>query len=255
MPLETASYLSQLNSSYPAPTDELSQGDDHLRLIKAVLLATFPNITGPVTATEADLNSIAASIASSGVPIGAITAWYGSSALVPTGWHLCDGTTAIARTDGSGTIDAPDLRNLVIMGAGSVAAQGTAFGSANQTATSAAAGGHSHATTAGGGTHAHTGVSVAGHALSISEMPAHTHTYPGNPGDGGGSEMQTTGGPTTTITSSSTGGGAAHSHDLTWPGVADGAHTHTTDAAADHQHGVTVPVYQPALALHYIIKV
>lgn len=258
MALESATYLDDLNPAFPASTDLLAQGDDHIRLIKAVLQATFPNINGPVTVTDENINSVVTLIASGSgglTPVGGIIAWYGSSASVPVGWHVCDGTTGVARTDGTGTIDVPDLRNLVIMGAGTVAAQGAAFGAANQSATSAAAGDHSHATTAGGGGHIHSGVTVAGHALTIGEMPAHHHTIGGNPGSGGGALMQTSGGSPTTINVSDTGGGAAHTHDMAWPTTPDGTHTHATDTAAAHTHGVTVPVYQPALALHYIMKV
>jgi hypothetical protein len=42
---------------------------------------------------------------------------------------------------------------------------------------------------------------------------------------------------------------------MSWPATPDGVHTHTTDAAAAHSHGVTIATYQPALALHYIMKV
>ena len=43
MGLESATYVSDLVTSNPATTDLQSQGDDHLRLLKAVLQATFPN--------------------------------------------------------------------------------------------------------------------------------------------------------------------------------------------------------------------
>ena len=37
MAVESASYISQLNTSNPAASDNISEGDDHLRLIKTVL--------------------------------------------------------------------------------------------------------------------------------------------------------------------------------------------------------------------------
>lgn len=43
MPLEVASFISQLVSTNPESDDDVPQGDDHLRLLKAVLQATFPN--------------------------------------------------------------------------------------------------------------------------------------------------------------------------------------------------------------------
>lgn len=58
MPLETATYISDLNSSNPASTDTLDKADDHLRLIKSTLLATFPGLTGAVTADQAELNKL-----------------------------------------------------------------------------------------------------------------------------------------------------------------------------------------------------
>ena len=59
MALETASFIDGLNSSNPAATDALAQADDHLRLIKAAIKATFPNITGAVTLTQAQINALA----------------------------------------------------------------------------------------------------------------------------------------------------------------------------------------------------
>lgn len=43
MSLEAGSFISDLNQSNPPGTDKKKQGDDHLRLIKAVLRATLPN--------------------------------------------------------------------------------------------------------------------------------------------------------------------------------------------------------------------
>jgi hypothetical protein len=43
MALESASFVSGLVSTNPTGSDSISQGDDHLRLIKTVVKATFPN--------------------------------------------------------------------------------------------------------------------------------------------------------------------------------------------------------------------
>jgi hypothetical protein len=56
MTVEAATYLDTLNPANPASGDQRSEGDDHMRLLKAVLQATFPNITGPVTASQTELN-------------------------------------------------------------------------------------------------------------------------------------------------------------------------------------------------------
>ena len=59
MSVETATYISQLNPSYPAAGDPKSEGDDHLRLTKQVLQNQFTNLgTTAVTATAAQLNDV-----------------------------------------------------------------------------------------------------------------------------------------------------------------------------------------------------
>lgn len=58
MGLETATYISGLNASNPVSSDQGLQGDDHIRLIKSTLLATFPNVTGAVTPTHTELNYV-----------------------------------------------------------------------------------------------------------------------------------------------------------------------------------------------------
>lgn len=69
MPLETGTQISDLVSTNPAATDEVSKADDHLRLIKAVLKTTFPNLNGVVSATLASLNSAA------GTTMAALSVW------------------------------------------------------------------------------------------------------------------------------------------------------------------------------------
>jgi hypothetical protein len=60
MALETSTYINGLVPTNPASGDPVRQGDDHIRLLKATLKATFPNISGAVTATPDDLNGIPA---------------------------------------------------------------------------------------------------------------------------------------------------------------------------------------------------
>ena len=57
MALESATYINGLVTTNPTSTDALAQADDHLRLIKTAIKATFPNITGAVTATHTQLNT------------------------------------------------------------------------------------------------------------------------------------------------------------------------------------------------------
>jgi hypothetical protein len=62
MGLEVATYIHQLNASNPVgAVDPKGQGDDHIRMLKATIQATFPNITGPITVTQAQLNAVGAS--------------------------------------------------------------------------------------------------------------------------------------------------------------------------------------------------
>jgi len=56
MGLETGTYISDLNSSNPVAGDPVNEGDDHLRLIKSTVKATFPSVTGAVTSTHTELN-------------------------------------------------------------------------------------------------------------------------------------------------------------------------------------------------------
>lgn len=58
MGLETGTYINSLNSANPGANDQVSQGDDHIRLLKSTILATFPNITGAVTPTHTELNYV-----------------------------------------------------------------------------------------------------------------------------------------------------------------------------------------------------
>lgn len=63
MTLEAATYVSGLNSSAPGASDPRNQGDDHLRLIKAVLQASFPNSSAPFyIPTVADAASTALAV-------------------------------------------------------------------------------------------------------------------------------------------------------------------------------------------------
>jgi hypothetical protein len=47
MALENATYLNELDTAWPATGDQTAQGDDHIRLLKAVLKGTFPGLSGP----------------------------------------------------------------------------------------------------------------------------------------------------------------------------------------------------------------
>ena len=56
MAVETATYISDLNTSNPAAGDQKSEGDDHIRLVKATIKTTFPNVTGAVSVSHTKIN-------------------------------------------------------------------------------------------------------------------------------------------------------------------------------------------------------
>jgi hypothetical protein len=161
MGIESAQYVNQLVPSNPLSTDSVSQADDHLRMIKSTLVATFPNLNSPVTATAAQLNNP--------IPSGAVILWTGSATAIPEGYALCDGT--------QGT---PDLRGSFIIGAGDIT-NGAAYapGATGGSATSGFGGSHTHTANNGSAALQQTSLAVAAGALSALATDAdsgHTHT-------------------------------------------------------------------------------
>jgi hypothetical protein len=58
MALESTTYINGLVATNPAGTDARSQGDDHIRMVKSAVKATFPNIAGAITPTHTELNYV-----------------------------------------------------------------------------------------------------------------------------------------------------------------------------------------------------
>jgi len=81
MTVETATNISQLNAIYPAASDPKSEGDDHIRLIKSALQATFPNITGVETSSATSASTTKVSTPSQ--VAAAILASTGITAVLP----------------------------------------------------------------------------------------------------------------------------------------------------------------------------
>jgi hypothetical protein len=76
-------YISNLVQTNPVgATDYVSQGDDHIRGIKNVILNTFPNITGPVELTQQQLNALASIPVQ--MPVGMVADFAGT--VIPNGW-------------------------------------------------------------------------------------------------------------------------------------------------------------------------
>jgi hypothetical protein len=57
MALESSSYINGLVATNPTSSDNVSDGDNHIRLLKSTVKATFPNVTGAVTSTHSAINS------------------------------------------------------------------------------------------------------------------------------------------------------------------------------------------------------
>jgi hypothetical protein len=72
MGLETGTYVSDLNTSNPVNGDPVSQGAAHIRLIKTVLQATFPDADAPIYGLRAET---AKSLTGSSVDFAGIPSW------------------------------------------------------------------------------------------------------------------------------------------------------------------------------------
>lgn len=98
MPVESASFISQLNPSYPDGSNVKSEGDDHIRLVKTTLQGSFPNIgAAAVTMTAAELNTVTARALKAGDTYTGTHDFTGGNPLVPTA-TLGDNSTKAAST-------------------------------------------------------------------------------------------------------------------------------------------------------------
>ena len=230
MGLETGTYIDSLNSSNPTATDAVSEGDDHLRLIKSTVKATFPNLSNAVTSTHTELNLL------DGVTANTTELNYVDVATLGTA-EASKVVTADANKDITG------IRNLTITGAlsagsglitladvypvGSIyinAAVATNPGTLLGFGTWAAFGaGRVMVGIDASQTEFDTLEETGGaktHTLSISEIPAHTHfqgSKDSTASNGGANNEEfiedhsnTTHGPN--VESSSTGGGGSHNN-------------------------------------------
>jgi microcystin-dependent protein len=60
MPLETGTFISDLVPTNPVHTDQMNQEDGHVRLVKASLKNTFPNITGAINSSQTQIDAAVA---------------------------------------------------------------------------------------------------------------------------------------------------------------------------------------------------
>lgn len=235
MPIEAATNISELVDTNPVATDNIYEGDDHIRLIKAAIQATFPNIAGTVNLTHTELNGLVSESVDllSGevtelkkhlVPKQSVTMWSGAVESLPTGWGLCDGTL-------QNGILTPDLRNKFIVGAGSDYAVDDASVEGPDFAVSLI--GATDQTIIAGSTDEH--------VLTVDEIPSHRHSIASRSNSNGGSnyvEDANSSGTAYTMNTGFEGGGLGHSHELT---------------GTTHEHAISD--IRPAwYALAYIIK-
>jgi hypothetical protein len=111
----------------------------------------------------------------SGFPSGGIIIWSGSSASIPSGWLLCDGSSST-----------PDLRNRFVVGATSTYAVGATGGSADAIVVS-----HTHTATVTDAGHNHT--------VTVNNQGSQNGSV------SGGGTMPTTAGGTPTTSTATTG--------------------------------------------------
>jgi hypothetical protein len=132
-----------------------------------------PAFTGTATAPTAALGTNTTQLATTefvianSVPSGLIAIWSGSSATIPTGWLLCNGSSST-----------PDLRNRFVVGAGSTYAVGATGGSADAVVVS-----HTHTATVTDPGHNHSySLAIGGSPQSGSATPCLTSTTPSTTG-------------------------------------------------------------------------
>ena len=255
MALESGTFIDSLNASNPTSTDIVSQADDHLRLIKSTIKATFPNIDAAVTATPAALNAAT----SFDLPAASIIAFAGSSA--PSGFLICDGS-AVSRTtyatlfgvisttygvgDSSSTFNLPDLRERVIAGKATSASLLTSGVSGITSTTLGNAGGVQSVAL----TSAQSGLPAHNHTLT---MDAHTNTFTGIAHSHGGITVPgaaslgsgASAGFNTSGTSASATAGGTNSTVTTTGTIANNS---ASDASSAHTN------VQPTIILNYCIK-
>jgi microcystin-dependent protein len=235
MALESSTYIDGLVPTNPLGSDPLADADGHLRLIKATLKATFPNISGPVTATQADLNSP--------FPSGGIIMWSGSIATIPSGWVLCNGDNST-----------PDLRDRFVVGAGLGYSVGATGGSATVALETANLPSHTHsfsATTGSAGSHTHGG------STSTANLSGDFWVGGQNNGTSGIVSLIQNGGRPGLDNASGFQQlyriNATHSHSITTD--AQGAHTHSVSGTTGATGSGTAHENRPPYyALAYIMK-
>lgn len=235
----SASNISQLNPNWPTAEDFVSEGDDHLRLLKKTIKQTFPNIKDSVNITDVQLNALSKTVSTE-----------------DTGDKLVINGNLTVEKDGYGLIGKADfklseltdktivnikmLRELT-MPIGHIAILNVAtnprdlygFGTWAAMGAGRVLVGVGSTTDARGEARS-VGLGVAygqfAHVLTVAEMPAHTHAAGGLVTSTGGSHVH--GGNVSK-------GGFSHEHHQYNGRFPTENWQTTTDAAGDHSHTIT----------------
>jgi len=217
MTVESASYISGLVPAYPPGSDSISEGDDHLRLIKTVLQGTFPNanaaINGIHTGTSAPTSTSAGQLwFDTNLDVLKIRneadgAWVTLGASPVTDFKIMGSNTVgwipptadgsadqYLKTDGSGNLDWATPAGTpsgvipsggIIMWSGAVSAipAGWVICDGNNSTPDLTGKFVIHADADSGGTYDvgdNAALGATGsHTLTTAEMPAHTHSFTG----------------------------------------------------------------------------
>ena len=230
---DLAANVVAINATLGVLTGEINDVNTYaqnLNTIKAPLAS--PVLTGTPTAPNVAVINKSSTIATTAfvhsvLPYGVILMWSGSTATIPTGFALCDGTNST-----------PNLRNRFVVGAGDTFNPGATGGNTTPTVTTVSAGAHTH-----------TG-STGSTALDLTQIPAHSHQMTEVPGesrvfDGAIDGSYHAGNQDRTYSNRNTqssGGGQGHLHSIS----SDGTHAHSVTLEP------TLPLYY---ALCYIMKV
>jgi hypothetical protein len=232
MGLETGTYIDSLNTSNPGATDSVAQGDDHIRLLKSTIKNSFPNITGSMTATHAELNLLDGCTANTTelnyVDVATLGTVEASKAVTAdsnkdiTGIRNLTVTGDVSNASGTLTtlqavypVGSIYINAAVSTNPGTLLGFGTwvAFGTGRTMVGIDAAQTEFDTLEETGGAKTHT--------LTTSEIPAHTHTIDSN-NSGGNNNLHHSNNSfvavgdgtssTATVTSNATGGGSAHNN-------------------------------------------
>ena len=129
MPVETASYITQLNPAYPLLSDTVESLGPQTNLIKSVLQTTFPNLSAAMTATAAALNIAAGAFNGSTLTIPSSTAAgqlvltapaAGNTITLSTGTAAGTGLVVTSQAPTSGGVTPAPVTEITTDGAGNV---------------------------------------------------------------------------------------------------------------------------------------